>query len=69
MILQEVYFNLRFILSYRDVEEIMKMRSIQVEYTTIQPWVYKFTLFIDLQMKKRKLIVGRATVWMKHKLK
>jgi putative transposase len=60
IILQAVYFKLRFTLSYRDVEEIMKMRGIQVDHATIQRWVYKFTPFIELQMKKRKLIVGKS---------
>lgn len=32
IILQAVYFKLRFTLSYRDVEEIMKMRGIQVDH-------------------------------------
>lgn len=39
IILQAVYFKLSFILSYRDVEEIMKMRGIQVDHATIQRWV------------------------------
>ena len=60
IILQAVYFKIRFTLSYRDVEEIMKMRGIQVDHLTIQRWVYKFTPFIELQMKKRKLVVGKS---------
>ncbi|MEO7979139.1 hypothetical protein [Flavobacterium sp.] len=40
--LQAVYFKLRFILSYRDVEEIIKMRGVQVDNSTIQRWTYKF---------------------------
>ena len=59
VILQAVYFKLRFTLSYRDVEEIMKMRGVQVDHATIQRWVYKFTPIIELQMKKRKLSVGK----------
>jgi len=54
IILQAVYFKLRFTLSYRDVEEIMKMRGVHVDHATIQRWVYKFTPFIELEMKKRK---------------
>ena len=58
IILQAVYFKLRFTLSYRDVEEIMKMRGVQVDHATIQRWVYKFTPFIVSQMNKRKFRVG-----------
>ena len=36
IILQAVYFKLRFTLSYRDVEEIMKMRGVHVGHATIQ---------------------------------
>ena len=43
IILQAVYFKLRFTLSYRDVEEIMKMRGVSADHATIQLWVYKFT--------------------------
>ncbi|RWW91722.1 IS6 family transposase [Flavobacterium cerinum] len=60
IILQAVYLKLRFTLSYRDVEKIMKMRGVQVDHVTIQRWVYKFTPFIELQMKKRKLRVGTS---------
>ena len=58
LILQAVYFKLRFTLSYRDVEEIMKMRGIQVDHSTIQRWVFKFSPLIEAQMKKRKNRVG-----------
>jgi len=60
IILQAVYFKLRFTLSYRDIEEIMKMRGVQVDHATIQRWVYKFSPFIEAQMKKRKLRVGTS---------
>ena len=33
-----VYFKLIFTLSYRNVEEIMKMRGVQVDSATIQSW-------------------------------
>ena len=58
IILQTVYLKLRLTLSYGDVEEIIKMRGVQFDYAAIQSWVYKFSPFIELQMKKRKLRVG-----------
>ncbi|QGK73185.1 IS6 family transposase [Flavobacterium sp. SLB02] len=59
-IVQAVYFKLRFTLSYRDVEEIMKIRGVIVDHSTIQRWVYKFTPFIESEMKKRKVKVGTS---------
>ena len=38
VILQAVYFKLRFSLSYRDVEELMSIRGVQVDHATIQRW-------------------------------
>lgn len=58
IILQAVYFKLRFTLSYRDVEGIMKMRGIAVDHATIQRWIFKFTPMIESQIKKRKNRVG-----------
>lgn len=55
IILQAVYFKLRFTLSYRDVEEIMKMRGVHFDHATIRRWVYKFSLLMEMQMKKRKV--------------
>lgn len=60
IILQAVYFKLRFTLSYRDVEEIMKMRGVHVDHATIQRWVFKFTPFIESEMKRRKGKVGKS---------
>ncbi len=59
IILQAVYFKLRFSLSYRDVEEIMGIRGVQVDHATIQRWVFKFTPHIERQFRKRKKSVGR----------
>ena len=58
IILQAVYFKFRFALSYRDVEEIMKMRGVHVDHATIQRWVYKFAPLMEMQMKKRKVQVS-----------
>ncbi|TDO82768.1 putative transposase [Flavobacterium chryseum] len=58
IILQAVYFKLRFTRSYRNVEEIMKIRGVIVDHATIQRWVCKFTPLIDSELKKRKRRVG-----------
>jgi putative transposase len=63
---EAVYFKLRFTLSYRDVEELMSIRGIKVDHSTIQRWVYlssqKKWREICINEKDRSVIVGE---WMK----
>ncbi|NQY68489.1 MAG: IS6 family transposase [Flavobacteriales bacterium] len=58
IIQQAVYFKLRFSLSYRDVEELMQIRGVDVDHSTIQRWVFKFTPEIENNMNKRKYRTG-----------
>jgi putative transposase len=58
IILQAVYFKLRFTLSYRDVEELMQIRGVDVDHSTIQRWVFKFAPMIEKNMHKRNFQVG-----------
>ncbi len=61
VILQAVYFKLRFSLSYRDVEELLSTRGVTVDHATVQRWVYKFTPLIENSFRKRKKLV--LTSW------
>ena len=36
-----VFLKLRFTLSYRDVEELLAMRGVKVDHSTIQRWVFE----------------------------
>ena len=58
IILQAVYFKLRFTLSYRDVEELLQIRGVEVDHSTIQRWVFKFSPEVEKNMNKRKRQVG-----------
>jgi putative transposase len=60
IILQAVYFKLRFTLSYRDVEELLEIRGVRVDHSTIQRWVYKFSPAIEKNMHKKKNRVGNS---------
>ena len=60
IILQAVYFKLRFGLSYRDIEELMEIRGVAVDHATIQRWVFKFTPFFEQAFNKRKKVVGKS---------
>ena len=58
IILQAVYFKLRFTLSYRDIEELLQIRGVEVDHSTIQRWVFKFSPEIEKKMHRRKFKVG-----------
>tara|TARA_B110000503_G_C7006982_1_gene354036 strand:- start:101 stop:769 length:669 start_codon:yes stop_codon:yes gene_type:complete len=60
IILQAVYFKLRFTLSYRDVEELLQIRGVEVDHATIQRWVFKFSPEVEKNMNKRKRQVGSS---------
>jgi hypothetical protein len=42
-----VWLYLRFTLSYRDVEELLAERGLDVSYETVRSWVLKFGPIID----------------------
>ena len=66
IILQAVYFKLSFTLSYRDIEELMKIRGVKVDHSTIQPWVYKYAPFYLRHLcTGGKIQFVRAEEWMK----
>ena len=58
IILQAVYYKLRFTLGYRDIEELLRIRGVVVDDATIQRWVFEFTPMIDMNFRKRKKGVG-----------
>ncbi len=60
VILQAVYFKLRFSLSYRDVEELLSIRGVIVDHATIQSWVYKVARLIEAGFKNRRKTVGNS---------
>jgi putative transposase len=49
---------LRFSLSYRDVEELLSIRGVNVDHATIQRWIFKFSPLIEKEFRKRKKPVG-----------
>ena len=60
VIKQAVYFKLRFTLSYRDIEELLQIRGVNVDHSTIQRWVFKFSKEIEVNMNKRKKQVANS---------
>ena len=60
VIRQAVWLYLRFTLSYRDVEELLVERGLDVSYETIRRWVLKFGLQLARNRRaKRPLPSGQ----------
>ena len=53
-----VWLYLRFTLSYRDVEELLAERGLDVSYETVRSWVLKFGPIIARRL--RRAVRGRA---------
>jgi putative transposase len=52
VILQTVYFKLRFNLSYRYVEELLLIKGVKVDHATNQRWVFQFTPLMETTFRK-----------------
>ena len=47
-------FGLRFTLSYRDVEELLAERGLDISYETVRRWVLKFGPAIARRLRRRR---------------
>ena len=54
VIRQAVWLYFRFSLSFRDVEELMAARGVEVSYETIRCWTIKFGPLIARRLRKRR---------------
>ncbi|HRH20619.1 MAG TPA: IS6 family transposase [Brevundimonas sp.] len=54
VIRQAVWLYFRFTLSFRDVEEMLAQRGIEVSYETIRSWTIKFGPLIAQNLKRRR---------------
>jgi putative transposase len=60
IILQAVYFKLRFSFNYLDVEILLHLKGLKVDYASIQLLVFKFIPLIEQQFRKRKKSFGES---------
>lgn len=60
MILLCVRWYLSYPLSYRNIEEMMLERGIEVDHTSINRWVLKYTPDIEKKFRKHKHVVGTS---------
>src|SRR5712672_362376 len=49
-----IWLYLRFTLSYRDVEELLAERGLDISYETVRRWVLKFGPAIARRLRKRR---------------
>ena len=60
IVFQAVFWYLRYSLSYRDIEELMKERGVELDHATVQRWVVKYTPILEVEFRKRKKAVGTS---------
>ena len=60
VILTCVRWYLRFKLGYRDIEELMAERGVNVDHATINRWVVKFAPLLGLRARRHKAQVGKS---------
>ena len=49
-----VWLYVRFTLSYRDVEDLLAERGLDVSYETVRRWVLKFGPLFALELRSRR---------------
>ncbi|MFK7881776.1 IS6 family transposase, partial [Roseobacter sp.] len=54
VILYAVFFYVRYGVSYRDLEEIMPERGVEIDHATLNRWVVKFPPLIAASAQARK---------------
>ena len=54
VILFAVFFYLRYPVSYRDLEEIMQERGVDVDHATLNRWVIKFSPLVAAQAQAKQ---------------
>ena len=60
MIAHAVRLYLRFALSFRDVEELLTERGIEVSHETVRRWVAKFGTYYADELRRREVRAGRT---------
>jgi len=60
VILLCVHWYCRYQLSYRDVEEMMKVRGLEVDHTTVYRWVQRYAPEINKRMRQHLKMSGTS---------
>lgn len=60
VVLFAVFFYLRYPVSYRDLEEIMQERGVDVDHATLNRWVIRYSPLIAAQAQTKKRPTARS---------
>ena len=60
IIMLSLFMKCRYSLSYREVEEIGRLRGIEADHTTILRWINKFMHLLEDRFRKRKSSVSKS---------
>ena len=58
IILQAVRWYCAYSLSYRDIEELMEERGVDVDHSTVQRWVVRYAPELEEQFRQKKRLTG-----------
>ena len=58
IILWGVRWYVAYPISYRQLEEMMQERGVEVDHSSLNRWVLKFTPVLDKTFRQRKRAVG-----------
>jgi len=60
VILWGVRWYVAYPISYRQLEEMMEERGVEVDHSTLNRWVVKYVPLLDQQFRTRKCLVGSS---------
>lgn len=60
IILQSVSYYISYKLSYREIEEVLAERGINVDHSTLNRWVIKYAPLLEYQVRKIKKPVASS---------
>ena len=65
IVLQSVFWYLRYSLSYLDIEELMEERGVELDHATVQRRVVKYTPLLEVEFRKKRKLLAPAGEWMR----
>jgi putative transposase len=60
VIMQSIRWYTSYSLSYRDVEELLEERGVELDHATVNRWVVKYSPLLELKFRKRKKKTGSS---------
>jgi transposase-like protein len=60
VILWGIRWYVAYPISYRQLEEMMEERGVEVDHSTLNRWVVKYVPLLDQQFRTRKCLVGSS---------